>query len=630
MGWINAGILAGLATLGIPIVIHLLRSRRYRTAHLGTLRFLKHAVRESARWRRLRDLLLLLARLAAFALLTLAFARPFLKNTDDSETREMAALVLVDASGSMNGQSLGVSNVELAREAALHLLADLPDSVDVTVAAFASAVWEVPDLQEAEIVAGGRTDYGKTLRWAADRLTVSEGERKKVFLVTDMQTAGLPSEPFRDWPLDTTVEVVPLVAPGAWNVAVTGVLNPSPYLGRGTTIEVSLACFGECPAGEVDVALEIEGQQPLQVSAPLRSGLVEFSWKPALAGLYRGVARIESGDAYAWDNERHFAFAVREPHQVLLVNGAPGRTRYGDETYFLGKALNVPVREGGQSPFKAQQRPRLGSLDGFSVVALCNVAELHSGEIRGLYDFVAKGGGLIYFLGDRVRPEAYRALSRAGIFPGRLTAQETAIPRQIFEWDATHPALALFDAHDRGDLSRIVFRDAFRVAPTPGAAVLARLSDGAAAIVEERLKDGRVMAVANPCDRDWSDWPTERIFLPLMRELLDWLAGARKAEDAVLEKTPGGEEAAAPGLIEGEPLTVVAPDPLEADVRCLDETAFREKLGVGPAPVEKAGIANESLVPFGHERENEIWPYLVLGLLLVMFLENFLSDRGRT
>ncbi|MCX7044611.1 MAG: BatA domain-containing protein [Candidatus Sumerlaeota bacterium] len=633
IGLINAGILAGLAALAIPVIIHLLRSRRFVRADLGTLRFLREALQETSRWRRLQQWLLLLARLLIVALLTFLFARPFLKNPDEEKRRNMEAVALVDASGSMEGQTLGARHFDLAREAAGKLLRDAPPTAKLSVAAFSSDVWDMKELQELKLAPGARTDYGRALLAARDRLALSKRERKMVFLFTDMQKTGLPEQPLPNWPLDCPVKIMPSPQ-GIWNASITAARCPSPYVGSEGAIEVQLGCYGDVPEAEAEVTLEIQGEKPIAQTAPLRSGVIIFKQAMTHAGILRGVARVKSKDAYPSDNARPFAFSVQAPHRVLLVNGAPGANQFKDETYYLQKALEVAEREEGQSAFAVEKRESLDDVAKFGVVALCNVAALTEAEIRRLQEFLDAGGGLIYFLGDRIQSDACAEWERQGVFPARIAISRTPVPRQIWEWDTAHPALGLFNAREQGDLSRILFRDVFDIEPTTGSAVLARLSNGVAALVEKSRGKGRILLVANPCDRDWSDWPATRMYVPLIRELFNYLAGELGAKTPVAEKTPGPDEARAPGVYDGdpakgEPVTVVAGDPREADIRGVSEAEFRAALGIGPAPDEDKEAAREDNRPVNSERKREWWRYLAYALLVLLFAESFLTDRRR-
>lgn len=628
MGWVNAGILTGLAALAVPILIHLLRSRRFRNARLGSTRFLQQVLRETARWRRLRNLLLLLARLLIIALLTFLFARPFLRDPTSADEQRQETILLLDVSGSMAGASLGVTNLELAKENVARLLSELPPTAQVTMAAFADSVREFGDLDTEALHAAGRTAYAEALLWARHRLSLSDVALKRVVLVSDCQAAGLPDEPLRDWPLDVGVDIVRVAPAGTWNAGIVDVRNLSPYLGKEGAIQVAVGCYGQAPDVELAIVLVLDGGEPQQMTVPLRPGVVEFGWTPREPGVYRGTVRIQTDDAYQIDNERHFAFQVSRPTGLVLLNGSPGQTPYDDETYYLEAALRVAPREGGQSPFRPEVRTELGALDGVAAVALCNVAELTPVEVRHLAGFVGLGGRLVYFLGSQVTAPFYTQLHRARLFPGRLTQQRVAVPCQVMEWDREHPALRLFEARQQGDLGRIVFRDSFRIELDTGAHVLATLSNGEPAIIEEAMGRGLVMVVVNPCDRDWGNWPSERVFLPLMRELFHHLAGGDGPE-ATTADVPAGIGSPEAGIREGQPLVVVHPDPAEVDTRDVsDELAFRKALGLGLPPSGETQSAGAAELPAKRKRENEVWPYLAWLLLGVMFLENTMADRG--
>ncbi|MGD2047776.1 MAG: BatA domain-containing protein, partial [Gemmatimonadota bacterium] len=96
--------LLGIAGVAVPIVVHMTRRQRRNVVHFPSLMFLEKIPYQEQRRRRIQHWFLLSLRALALALLALAFARPFL---DDSETglgatggpREV--VVLVDQSYSM-------------------------------------------------------------------------------------------------------------------------------------------------------------------------------------------------------------------------------------------------------------------------------------------------------------------------------------------------------------------------------------------------------------------------------------------------------------------------------------------------------------------------------------------------
>ena len=72
--------LVGAAAVAIPIVLHLFRRRTEMVVDFPAVRLLHKAPVEQQRRRKLRELILLALRVAALALLALAFARPYFQD----------------------------------------------------------------------------------------------------------------------------------------------------------------------------------------------------------------------------------------------------------------------------------------------------------------------------------------------------------------------------------------------------------------------------------------------------------------------------------------------------------------------------------------------------------------------
>jgi hypothetical protein len=104
MAFLTPLFLVGLAALAIPVLLHLIQRERKNVVEFPSLMFLRRIPYESVRRRRIRNWALLMLRLAALALIVLAFARPFLRRPSASAAGSGGArevVVLVDRSYSM-------------------------------------------------------------------------------------------------------------------------------------------------------------------------------------------------------------------------------------------------------------------------------------------------------------------------------------------------------------------------------------------------------------------------------------------------------------------------------------------------------------------------------------------------
>ncbi len=81
MGFLAPWFLAGLAALGLPVYVHLLRQYRQTPIPFSSLMFFERRTQSSIKHRRLKYLLLFSLRCLFLALLVLAFARPYIHST---------------------------------------------------------------------------------------------------------------------------------------------------------------------------------------------------------------------------------------------------------------------------------------------------------------------------------------------------------------------------------------------------------------------------------------------------------------------------------------------------------------------------------------------------------------------
>src|SRR5882724_7156891 len=117
VGFLAPWFLAGLAAVGLPIWLHLLKQHKTTPLPFSSLMFFERRTQGSIKHRRLRYLLLFALRTALVALLALAFARPFVNSATVASARGGKLLVLaIDNSFSMRqGDRLDRAKSEAAR-----------------------------------------------------------------------------------------------------------------------------------------------------------------------------------------------------------------------------------------------------------------------------------------------------------------------------------------------------------------------------------------------------------------------------------------------------------------------------------------------------------------------------------
>ncbi len=320
----------------------------------------------------------------------------------------------------------------------------------------------------------------------------------------------------------------------------------------------------------------------------------------------------------------------------MLADGDSRKASYESETYFLQAALRLaPTGEHyAKTPFDARTVNQVGSselpeLGKTEAVVLANVDDIGSRDAERLREFVERGGGLLVFTGDRVQPGSTKALEAVGLGVGEILgpAIATDMPWRLERWEKDHPVFKPFADPEHGDLRRPAFTAITRIKPSQDARVLAWFRAGEPALLERTKGRGKVLWFTSACDRAWGDWPRGRMYVPMVHQMVAYIAGLSgegrvKVSVATAERKPGVADV--DGMVQ-----VVNTDPLESQtVRCTPKE-FADRFGFQlPAPTALAPVAQgKPKADDDRLRSNEIWPWLALTLVGVLLLESFLANR---
>src|SRR5688572_4712263 len=103
MSFVAPLLFVALGALAIPVLLHLTQREKKQIVHFPALMFVRRIPYQSVRRRKIHSWLLLMVRLAALALIVLAFARPLIQRDDAAPIGAGAreVVVLLDNSYSM-------------------------------------------------------------------------------------------------------------------------------------------------------------------------------------------------------------------------------------------------------------------------------------------------------------------------------------------------------------------------------------------------------------------------------------------------------------------------------------------------------------------------------------------------
>jgi hypothetical protein len=674
MSFLTPLFLLGLGAIAVPVIIHLIQKERKNVVAFPSLMFLRRIPYESVNRRKIRNWPLLLLRLAALALIVLAFARPFLRTDSLSAAAAGGArevVILMDRSYSLGYGDRWTRAVDAVRGT----IDGLGPSDRGTLVLFDTgaevALRSTSDrgrLQAALAAAqpgAAATKYGPALKLAGSIISESGLPNREVVFVSDFQRSGwLGAEGVR-LPDGTRVTPVSVAEGAVKNVSITpAAIQRSMFSGQERiTITAGALNRGADPV-EVSMALEIDGRvvqsRPLKLE-PYASAAASFDPFTPTAAFTRGTIKL-GDDALVKDNNYHFVVSPRQRVKVVIVE-RPGRDRAA--SLYLAQALSL-----GENPsFEVVQRSMEAvSADDISSAAVVILNDVPVAPLTAerLAQFVERGGGLFTALGERATwPSTVGNVMP--LVPAAAADRTKGAPGRIGSVDYGHAVFESFRAPRSGDFSVARFYHYRTGTPEPGAAVLARFDDGAPALIERKSGLGRVVAWTSSLDVTWNDLALKPVFLPFMHrvaanlasytqrrpamtvgEVLPALAQAQKKTGDVLALTPSGgrlEVDPKSGVVElreqgfyeiraGErdpqPFTVASNvDLAESDMAAIDPAevvAGATGRAGGAAPAETSG----SITSEERERTQRLWWYLLFAGLLLLGAETVIANGIRT
>jgi hypothetical protein len=522
---------AALVALGVPVLIHMIQRQRTEVIEFPSLMFVRKIPFHSLRRQRVRHWFLLLLRCAALALLVAAFARPFFQSAVlvavTGGSREV--VIMVDRSYSM-----GYGNRwDRALDAARDVVRDLDPDDQATLVFFDSGAQSgarstrdraslLAAIDRAERGAD-TTRYGPALELAQGIFEESDQPRLQAFLITDFQRIGVDSAASTLLPPGTVLTAVSVAEENETpNIVVAGAsVQRDIFSGRERAVVTArLANRGNETVDNLQVALELSGQEfeSLSVTVEANSSATLTFAPFTLEDTAMPVSVRAAADRLPDDDVFHFTVAPGDVVPVLVV----GRAGATDANLYLLAALAPGSSPSFSVTVRSVDQVTTADVAAAGVVVLNDVG-LPSGQIgAAIARLVESGGGLWVVLGEQVRwPEDDR-----GLLPGTFgePADRDGRGGTLVVNDYSHPVFEVFSAPRSGDLTTPRF---FRYRPLdvrPDTAVLARFDNGAVALAEHTVGEGRVLIWTSTIDSFWNDFALKPIYPPFVHKIVEHLA----------------------------------------------------------------------------------------------------------
>jgi Aerotolerance regulator N-terminal/von Willebrand factor type A domain len=529
MGFLAPWFLAGLAAVGLPVYIHLLRRHVTTPRPVSSLMFFERGTQSSTRHRKLRYLLLFSLRALLVLLLALVFANPFLRRSSAAASDRLL-VVVVDNSFSMRAGT----RLEEAKRGALAVLATRRSSQRAQVMALGGElqvltqpIKDAGALKSAvESIQPGdsRSNFGELGR-GMRALTETVHGPVDLHLFSDMQASNMPVN-FADMVMPGNVSLVlhPVARAVVPNWTVESVEAPGQLVDPKRARVLAVIAGHQTPAVARTVSLIINGtvalMKKVEVPADGRA-TVAFESLDVPYGASRCEVRIDAADGFPADDASSFAVKRADPERVLFVHQA-GDSR---SALYFGSALAAAAQASFVlQPIVADQAADADPTK-YAFVVLSDVASIPSILENSLLQYVRNGGSVLIAVGtsgsrrQRIPVFGENAVdahfySRAGGFSS------------VGQVDASHPAMK-----DSAGWTDAKFYYASAVA-AGRSRVVARLADGTPLLLDKQIGQGHVLVFASGLDNVTNDLPLHPAFVPFIDQSARYLSGVERLSGA--------------------------------------------------------------------------------------------------
>jgi len=568
---INAGLAAGAALAVLPVILHLFMRQTPKHVIFPALRLVRERQKRSKKRLRVKNWLLLLARMALLALMALALARPRLYSQMPlgDQSVPTALGLIFDTSLSMSYKEKDKTRLDEAKERARAILDQIPDS---------SLVFPVNSADPGTPVgltpaAARKWIDNLTIRPVNRPLNAAMGQvypavvecdrpRHEVYVLTDLaRSSWNPEQPAEGLDRVAKAKTTPggkiatfilrLGSPEVNDVAIDAAAPAKNFVTQGESVEIKgqVRAQGTKPTSRV-VEFYLDGVKKGEKPVAIPPGgqvEVSFATPPRLpeGEMHRGELRLSgTPDPLEFNDKRYFTFKVRPAYKVLLISDQ------ASDAEFVAAALDPDQTPSASSGFQIDKgRPKellakyRDTLREYAAVFVLNVEAFEDEDSWGLLNgYVHEGGGLVFGLGDRCNAENYNGPTASQLLPAQLEPNRAPKGETTFGKvaDVTHPLFQRFAKEIDPLLALVPVYRYWAVKPPEGTRVLMSYADGAPALLERTFKGpktGRVLLWTTPLARrarrndrgSWNEFPLPTYgwaFLALMNETVPYLAGS--------------------------------------------------------------------------------------------------------
>lgn len=478
------------------------------------VKHLKEIQQQTRKNRSIKQLLVLLSRIFAFAALVFLFAQPFIPDKDvEVKQGDKLVSIYLDNSFSMAAESESGPLLEVAKSKCNDILKAYSetDKFQIITNDFSSSSARFLSKLDAQAIIDDVQISPSSKELADIVLKVKETDGanqfaiREAYLLSDFQNHELPANFEKD--SNIRYSGIYLQSKNYNNVSIDSVWFESPFLKTGDPLQavVLLSNRGNEDLESISLKLFVDGQQKMVQSIDLKAGSkaeIPINFSVQNGGWKSAELAIED-HPIQYDDHLFFAFNVRSNVSILeIYDSEPNafiRKLYQRDDFFRHSASSKTNLD-------------YSTLANFDFVILNEVQDISSGLNTVLLDFLS-AGGTVAIIPSATSNSALRSKDNVPFYNfskelGTNTDviridNQSNLMRDVFETIPRNIDLPKVNKSYKISSSNVFYKD------------ILGMSNQEAFLAEIKLESGRVFVQAVPLSSDWSNFQQHALFVPI-------------------------------------------------------------------------------------------------------------------
>lgn len=509
--------LIALASIAIPVIIHLFNFRKFRRIYFTNVALLQEVQMETKSRRNLKHLLVLAARILAVSFIVLAFVQPYIPATSGAGRQGVAAVsVYIDNSFSMSSVGKEGELLQAAKNKARDIASAYSgsDMFQLLTADFEGKHQRLANredflrmVDEVEISPASRR-LSEIVARQREALNKEPFAQKTAYILSDFQQNMVDAEAVN---ADTTIntELFKLAGNPKANLSIDSAWLETPYVQVNQTAKliVRVKNFGD-EQENIPLALKINNVQKGLANFSIgknETKNLELTFTTTAPGWQNAVLEVMD-NPITFDDKLYFTFEVKQEINVLAIYpNEPSRylaAVYGGiDSYY--KLNQVSDKQLDYSSFAK-----------YPLIVLNGVKTVSSGLSAELSKFVAAGGSLVIFpTNENSIDNSFNDFLNALGVPKLGSYVEK--PDKVVYLNTQHPLFRYTFDKVSENMDKPQVQKYFTVTGQSGEPIM-RLQGNQPFLSLHTAENGHVYLFNSALDGTWNNFAEHALFVPVM------------------------------------------------------------------------------------------------------------------